>query len=267
MNGPTPIVYKPVKPFWDALYAAKADVLLVGHQHFYERFAPMTSDGVLDNANGLREFVVGTGGKSKGGSFQATAPNSQVKNTGTWGVLKLTLDAASYSWQFLPEAGKSFTDTGTGTCHPKGSGGGMTMQANAGNAQTATVGTAVATPPSVKVTDGSSNPVPGVSVSFAVGTGGGSITGGSQTTDGGGIATVGSWTLGTVAGANSLTASSAGVSGSPVTFNATSVRTRPTPPSPWPQYRTALSAVRRRSQCRRRISTTTISPVAARPWS
>jgi adhesin/invasin len=96
-----------------------------------------------------------------------------------------------------------------------------TLQLNAGDNQTATVGTAVATAPSVLVTDASNNPVSGVSVTFAVASGGGSVTGASATTDGSGIASVGSWTLGTTAGANTLLASSPGLSGSPVTFTAT----------------------------------------------
>ncbi|HEV8410179.1 MAG TPA: invasin domain 3-containing protein, partial [Gemmatimonadaceae bacterium] len=94
---------------------------------------------------------------------------------------------------------------------------------NAGNAQTATAGAAVAVAPSVIVKDASNNPVSGVSVTFAVATGGGSVTGGSATTNASGIATVGSWTLGTTAGANSITATSTGLTGSPLTFTATGV--------------------------------------------
>ena len=89
-----------------------------------------------------------------------------------------------------------------------------------GDAQTATVQTTVATAPSVLVTDIYGNPVSGVTVMFAVG-GGGPSTGPTPTTNASGIATVGSWTLGTVAGANTLTATSAGFTGSPVTFSAT----------------------------------------------
>jgi len=92
---------------------------------------------------------------------------------------------------------------------------------SAGNNQSASVNTAVATAPAVLVTDGFGNPVSGVSVTFAAATGGGSVTGGSQTTNGSGIATVGSWTLGTAVGSNTLTATSAGLAGSPLTFSAT----------------------------------------------
>jgi uncharacterized protein YjdB len=104
------------QPLWQALYDAGAEVVLVGHDHMYERFAPQTPDGQTDAARGIREFVVGTGG---GGlySFANPAPNSQVKNNTTHGVLKLTLYGDRYDWKFIPVAGSSFTDSGTGTCH------------------------------------------------------------------------------------------------------------------------------------------------------
>jgi hypothetical protein len=98
-----------------------------------------------------------------------------------------------------------------------------TIAAYAGDGQSATVGTAVATAPSVLVTDANHNPVSGVSVTFAVASGGGSATGTSATTDVNGIAAVGSWTLGATVGANTLTATSAGLTGSPVTFSATAI--------------------------------------------
>src|SRR5207253_3107568 len=96
-----------------------------------------------------------------------------------------------------------------------------TIAANSATSQSATAGTAVSTPPSVIVKDANGNPVTGVAVTFAVAPGNGAITGGSQTTNGSGIATVGSWTLSATAGANTLTASSGTLSGSPVTFTAT----------------------------------------------
>jgi hypothetical protein len=103
-------------PSWDALYAAGADVVLSGHDHDYERFAPQTSSGVADPARGIREFVVGTGGKSHY-SFGTIRANSVVRNSDTNGVLKLTLHPTSYDWRFVPEAGKTFSDPGTGNCH------------------------------------------------------------------------------------------------------------------------------------------------------
>ena len=103
-------------PIWQALYDLDADVVLSGHNHQYERFAPQNPAGQLDTARGIREFVAGAGGASHYG-FGATQPNSEVRNGDTYGVLKLTLHSNSYDWRFVPEAGKTFTDTGTGSCH------------------------------------------------------------------------------------------------------------------------------------------------------
>jgi hypothetical protein len=104
-----------VAPFWDALYQLGADVILNGHEHVYERFAPQNPSGVADAA-GIRQFTVGTGGKSHY-PFGTIQPNSQMRNATTYGVLKLTLHATSYDWQFVPVAGGSFTDSGTANCH------------------------------------------------------------------------------------------------------------------------------------------------------
>jgi hypothetical protein len=105
-----------VRPFWKALYQADADVVLNGHDHDYERFAPQDPFGVADPARGIREFVVGTGGRSHY-PFVTVQPNSEVRSTGTSGVLKLTLHQTSYDWEFVPVAGKTFTDSGTSGCH------------------------------------------------------------------------------------------------------------------------------------------------------
>lgn len=103
--------------FWHALYDYQADVVLSAHAHDYERFAPQDPGGVLDPVRGIREFVVGTGGGSHHPFPGAAIPNSEVRNDDTFGVLKLTLHPAGYEWQFAPEAGKTFTDSGTGSCH------------------------------------------------------------------------------------------------------------------------------------------------------
>jgi len=105
-----------VKMLWDALYDANADVVINGHDHDYERFAPQAPDGTLDSARGIREFVVGTGGKGLR-PFGAPKPNSEVRNTEAFGVLKLTLHAKGYDWQFVPEEGKTYGDSGSGVCH------------------------------------------------------------------------------------------------------------------------------------------------------
>ncbi|HMF89327.1 MAG TPA: metallophosphoesterase [Candidatus Angelobacter sp.] len=105
-----------MKPFWDDLYAAGADIVLNGHDHDYERFAPQNSNGVADPGRGIREFVVGTGGKSKRG-FRAPSPTSEVRNSSTYGVLQIKLRAHDYQWRFVPVAGGQFSDSGSGTCH------------------------------------------------------------------------------------------------------------------------------------------------------
>jgi acid phosphatase type 7 len=107
-----------MKPLWDALYAANADLIINGHDHDYERFAPQDPDGKLDWQRGIREFVVGTGGKNSHRSFGKTKPNSEIRGQpDTFGVLKLTLHASGYDWEYIPEAGKTFRDSGSGTCH------------------------------------------------------------------------------------------------------------------------------------------------------
>jgi hypothetical protein len=105
-----------VAPLWQALADSGADVVIVGHDHNYQRFAPQTPTGVLDNASGIREFVVGTGGASHY-DFPNSVANLEVKDSVTFGVLQLTLHATSYDWVFLPVAGGTFTDSGTGNCH------------------------------------------------------------------------------------------------------------------------------------------------------
>lgn len=102
--------------FWQDLYAAGADVVLSGHAHSYERFAPQTPKGAADPTRGLTEFVVGTGGRDHN-AFLAPLPNSQMRDADTFGVLKLVLHPTSYDWEFVPEGGHTFTDAGTASCH------------------------------------------------------------------------------------------------------------------------------------------------------
>jgi len=105
-----------MKATWNGLYAAGVDVVISGHDHIYERFGPQTPDGVADAARGIRQFIVGTGGRSHM-PLAGVAPNSEVRNTDTFGVLVLTLHASGYDWKFVPIRGKTFTDSGSGTCH------------------------------------------------------------------------------------------------------------------------------------------------------
>jgi hypothetical protein len=103
-----------LSPLWDLLIADGAELVLNGHDHDYERFAPQTSAGVA-SASGLREFVVGTGG-TKTEAFATPQPNSQKRITGSKGVLELTLTASGYSWRFIAVGG-AVLDQGSDTCH------------------------------------------------------------------------------------------------------------------------------------------------------
>ncbi len=104
-----------MQAIWQILYNAGADVVVSGHEHNYERFAQMNASGATVT-QGLREFVVGTGGVGHYG-FGSALASSQVRNSSTFGVLKLTLHAGSYDWQFVPIAGSTFTDSGSSNCH------------------------------------------------------------------------------------------------------------------------------------------------------
>jgi acid phosphatase type 7 len=106
-----------MKPTWEALYAADAEVVLNGHDHDYERFAPQSPRGAADDARGIRQFVVGTGGRELRPFRPAIEANSEVRNANTFGVLKLTLHPNSYEWKFVPPADATFTDSGTSECH------------------------------------------------------------------------------------------------------------------------------------------------------
>lgn len=105
-----------VRPLVQALYDHGAELLLVGHAHNYERFAPQTPTGQLDESRGVRQIIVGTGGRSLN-AFGTIEPNSEVRDSTTYGVLKVTLRARSYEWEFLPIAGGAFKDSGSNACH------------------------------------------------------------------------------------------------------------------------------------------------------
>jgi len=104
-----------MQPLWEALYEYGADVVLVGHEHNYERFAPQDPQGIADPARGIRQFVIGSGGRSHY-EFAPPIANSEVRNSNASGLLKLTLHSNSYSWEFIPEPGKIFTDSGNSPC-------------------------------------------------------------------------------------------------------------------------------------------------------
>ena len=107
-NNPT------FRPFWEALYAERADLVLAGDDHDYERFAKQAPDGTAA-ADGIRQFVVGTGGRSLY-NFETIQPHSQARAK-LFGVLELRLGAGEYGWSFRPESASAFTDSGSAACN------------------------------------------------------------------------------------------------------------------------------------------------------
>jgi hypothetical protein len=108
-----------LQAFWQDLYAFGTDLVLNGHDHIYERFAPQNPLQQPD-AQGIRELIVGTGGNNHQPNYGTIQPNSEARDNKTYGVLKLTLRSDSYDWQFLPAkhtGNGTFTDKGIGTCH------------------------------------------------------------------------------------------------------------------------------------------------------
>ncbi|MFZ0157506.1 MAG: metallophosphoesterase [Kineosporiaceae bacterium] len=104
-----------VRPLFQALYDAGADVVLNGHNHAYERFGPRSPDGAADPARGVRQFVVGTGGRSHYPT--STRAGAEVVDDTSFGVLMMTLRPGGYDWRFVPAPGGSFTDSGSASCH------------------------------------------------------------------------------------------------------------------------------------------------------
>jgi hypothetical protein len=105
-----------IQPFWDVLYEKNVELAVGADEHVYERFGPQNAQGVYDPVRGVREFIAGTGGSSHY-TFDVIRANSEVRNDGTFGLLKFTLHNGSYDWEFVPETGFIFTDSGSATCH------------------------------------------------------------------------------------------------------------------------------------------------------
>jgi len=105
-----------IAPLWRAMYEAGVEVVVNGHEHSYERFAPQDGDGRSDPQRGVRQIVVGTGGRHLRG-FERAKPNSEVRDDRTHGLLRLVLRTDGYDWTFMPIVGRSFTDSGSGSCH------------------------------------------------------------------------------------------------------------------------------------------------------
>ncbi len=107
---------KSTKDLWKALEEAGAELVLSGHDHDYERFAPQDADGRRDMERGVRQFVAGTGGKYEY-KWGKPGANSEMRNNDTFGVLKLTLHPDGYDWEFVPVEAGRFTDSGSAKCH------------------------------------------------------------------------------------------------------------------------------------------------------
>jgi hypothetical protein len=105
-----------VGPLFQALYDANAEALLVGHAHNYQRWVPQNPSGARDDQRGVRQFVVGTGGRVQH-PVRPQLPNQEAVNDDTFGVLRLTLRGSAFDWQFVPVAGRTFTDSGSQSCH------------------------------------------------------------------------------------------------------------------------------------------------------
>jgi hypothetical protein len=104
-------------PIWQLLHQKGADIALWGHDHHYERFYPMDGAGKRNDGTGIQSFVVGTGGKNHYKFIKFAKKTTAVRDADTFGVLKLTLAKDRYEWEFIPEAGKKFTDKGSNPVH------------------------------------------------------------------------------------------------------------------------------------------------------
>lgn len=116
-SGATHGSNKEMRPAFDLLQRSGVEIVLAGHEHVYERFAPQRVDGTVDPARGLRHFTVGTGGGTLM-SFGYPLPNSEFRFSASWGILRLTLSAGRYAWQYWSVDKATPIDSGTGTCHP-----------------------------------------------------------------------------------------------------------------------------------------------------
>jgi hypothetical protein len=106
-----------MRPAFQALQSAGVEIVLSGHEHLYERFAPQRADGSADSARGLRQFTVGTGGGNLM-AFGTPLPNSEFRHSASWGVLRLALGFGEYRWQFVSVDNSSPIDSGSAACHP-----------------------------------------------------------------------------------------------------------------------------------------------------
>lgn len=105
-----------VRDFWTDLYAEKAEIIVNGHEHNYQRYAPLTPSG-SKSADGIREFLVGTGGKNRDGLLSGKDSGFEFGITNKFGILKLELEVDRYSWKFVDTSGAILDKGGPVACH------------------------------------------------------------------------------------------------------------------------------------------------------
>jgi hypothetical protein len=198
-----------VGPLWSDLYQAGAEVVLNGHDHSYERFAPQNPSGQADPGQGVREFVVGTGGAGFT-AFKSVQPNSEVRIANTNGVLKMTLHPEGYEWQFVTVPDGTVADAGSGQCH------------GAPSAPTDTTGTSITGVSTTGSTQGTTTGTTGTTTSTTTGTTGTTTSTTTGTTDTTGTTT--STTNGDTTGASTADTTGASTTGSATTGDRTSPR-------------------------------------------
>src|SRR5215208_6238040 len=193
-----------VDPFWNDLYQAGAEVVLNGHDHDYERFAPLNPSGQPEPTQGIREFVVGTGGAELR-AFNRIHPTSEVQLAGMNGVLQMTLHPDSYDWQFVTAPDGIVADAGSATCHGAPSGSPTNTPGTAGTTTSATTGATTGTANITSTTSATTGTTTGTTdITRTTGTATGTTTGttaGSTGTTG----TTTSATTGTTTGATDIT--------------------------------------------------------------
>jgi len=200
VNGDNSIV----GPFWDDLYQGGAELVLNGHDHDYERFAPLNPSGQPEPTQGIREFVVGTGGAELR-EFNRIIPTSEVQIAGMNGVLQMTLHPDSYDWQFVTAPDGIVADAGSATCHGAPSGSPTNTPGTPGTTTSASTGATTGTANTTSTTSATTGTTTGTTgITRTTGTATGTTTGITAGTTGT-TGTTTSATTGTTTGATDIT--------------------------------------------------------------
>ena len=200
VNGDNSIV----GPFWDDLYQGGAELVLNGHDHDYERFAPLNPSGQPEPTQGIREFVVGTGGAELR-EFNRIHPTSEVQLAGMNGVLQMTLHPDSYDWQFVTAPDGIVADAGSATCHGAPSGSPTNTPGTPGTTTSASTGATTGTANTTSTTSATTGTTTGTTgITRTTGTATGTTTGITAGTTGT-TGTTTSATTGTTTGATDIT--------------------------------------------------------------